>query len=102
MPPDLASNVMLAVLWAALANTVPAAFWSAAFLLPPAHACHLDAVLRALPAPGDAEGLVQVRPAYPHTWRHVCETRDGLPSCIQMQKPGMQCGLIGIAPSLGV
>ncbi|EIE20039.1 hypothetical protein COCSUDRAFT_83555 [Coccomyxa subellipsoidea C-169] len=46
---DLAPNAMLAVLWAALSNSVPAAFWSTAFLLLPQHCSHLDAVLKTLP-----------------------------------------------------
>ena len=48
--PDLAPNVMLAVLWAALSNSIPAAFWSTAFLLLPQHRSHLAAVLESLPA----------------------------------------------------
>ena len=40
MGASLAPHVMLAVMWAALANTVPAAFWSVAFLLLPEHLHH--------------------------------------------------------------
>lgn len=71
MEPDLAPNVMLAVLWAALSNSVPATFWSTAFLLLPEHRRHLDSVMACLPPqlPGgatsaetsqDLESLVQV------------------------------------------
>ena len=60
MPPDLAPAVMLAVLWASLANTVPAAFWALAFLLLPSHAQHLDAVLLELQEAQDAQGIVRV------------------------------------------
>jgi hypothetical protein len=62
MPPDLAPAAMLAVMWAALANSVPAAFWAAAFLLLPENAPHLAAVLAQLPRDGtDAEAIVQAR-----------------------------------------
>ncbi|CAL8466371.1 g5907 [Coccomyxa elongata] len=54
--PDLAPNVMLAVLWAALSNSIPAAFWSTAFLLLPQHRSHLALILKSLPSapPPDA------------------------------------------------
>lgn len=54
--PDLAPNVMLAVLWAALSNSIPAAFWSTAFLHLPQHRSHLALVLKSLPfaSPPDA------------------------------------------------
>ena len=77
MPPDLAPNAMLAVLWAALANSVPAAFWSVAFLLLPAHGRHLDGLLRALPPPDDADGLVRVREASLLLLQHVARKGEG-------------------------
>ena len=40
--------MMLAILWASLANAVPATFWSLAFLLLPENKPHLDAALSEL------------------------------------------------------
>ncbi len=60
MGASLAPHVMLAVMWAALANTVPAAFWSVAFLLLPEHAQHRRRCLEALPAKPDIQACVQV------------------------------------------
>jgi cholesterol 7alpha-monooxygenase len=42
MPERSIPNMLLAVLWASQANTVPATFWALAFLLLPAHAKHLS------------------------------------------------------------
>ena len=61
MGASLAPHVMLAVMWAALANTVPAAFWSVAFLLLPEHAQHRQRCLGDLPAKFDIQASVQVR-----------------------------------------
>lgn len=63
MGASLAPHVMLAVMWAALANTVPAAFWSAALLLLPEHAQHRRRCLKALPATPDCQAYVQVSTA---------------------------------------
>ena len=63
MGASLTPHVMLAVMWAALANTVPAAFWSVAFLLLPEHAQHRQRCLRALPAAPDGRAYVQVSTA---------------------------------------
>ena len=60
MGASLAPHVMLAVMWAALANTVPAAFWSVAFLLLPEHARHRQRCLEALPFKSDIPACVQV------------------------------------------
>ena len=77
MPPDLAPAAMLAVMWAALANSVPAAFWSTAFLLLPTHAQHLNAVRAQLPRScDDAEAIVQVGLLPETLYRGV--THDGL------------------------
>lgn len=58
--PDLAPKVMLAVLWAALSNSVPSAFWSTAFLLLPAHRRHLAPVLDSLPKSGPETAALPV------------------------------------------
>ncbi|CAL5225964.1 g8766 [Coccomyxa viridis] len=60
MDASLAPHVMLAVMWAALANTVPAAFWSVAFLLLPEHAQHRHRCLEALPAKPDIQAYIEV------------------------------------------
>ena len=60
MGASLAPHVMLAVMWAALANTVPAAFWSVAFLLLPEHAQHRQRCLENLPSMPDLQASVQV------------------------------------------
>jgi len=60
MDASLAPHVMLAVMWAALANTVPAAFWSVAFLLLPENAQHRQRALMLLPATPDTQAYVQV------------------------------------------
>lgn len=60
MDASLAPHVMLAVMWAALANTVPAAFWSVAFLLLPENAQHRQRALGLLPAKPDTQAYVQV------------------------------------------
>lgn len=60
---DLAPHVLLAIMWAAISNSVPAVFWSVAFLLLPQHAHHRAAVEKELPDPKDdlfTERLVQV------------------------------------------
>ena len=58
MSDGLAPHVMLAVMWAALANTVPAAFWAVAFLLQPDSAEHRQRALAPLcPAPDTATYL---------------------------------------------
>ena len=55
MGDSLAAHVMLAVMWAALANTVPAAFWAVAFLLQPENAEHKQRALAPLsPEPATA------------------------------------------------
>ena len=55
MSDSLAPHVMLAVMWAALANTVPAAFWAVAFLLQPENAEHKQRALASLcPEPDTA------------------------------------------------
>ena len=48
MGDSLAPHVMLAVMWAALANTVPAAFWVVAFLLQPENVEHKQRALASL------------------------------------------------------
>jgi len=60
MDASLAPHVMLAVMWAALANTVPAAFWSVAFLLLPENAQDRQKALESLPAKPDTHAYVQV------------------------------------------
>ena len=60
MDASLAPHVMLAVMWAALANTVPAAFWSAAFLLLPEHAQHRRRCLESLSTKPEIQAFVQV------------------------------------------
>ena len=60
MDASLAPHVMLAVMWAALANTVPAAFWSVVFLLLPEHAQHRQRCQEALPAKPDIQAYVEV------------------------------------------
>ncbi|KAK9812805.1 hypothetical protein WJX72_004122 [[Myrmecia] bisecta] len=49
LPASILPNMLLAVFWASLANTIPAAFWSLAFLLLPENAHHLSEVLALLP-----------------------------------------------------
>ena len=44
MTPSAVPNMLLAVLWASQANTVPTAFWTIGFLLLPEHKHYLDAV----------------------------------------------------------
>jgi cytochrome P450 len=51
LPPRCVPSMLLAVLWASQANTVPAAFWSVAFLLLPENAGHLAAVRAAVDSP---------------------------------------------------
>ncbi|KAG1666305.1 hypothetical protein FOA52_004786 [Chlamydomonas sp. UWO 241] len=48
--PALAPNMLLAVLWASQANTVPATFWTTAMLLLPEHAKHAHRVVEELGA----------------------------------------------------
>ncbi|KXZ53780.1 hypothetical protein GPECTOR_6g698 [Gonium pectorale] len=50
LPVHLRPNLLLAVLWASQANTVPATFWSVAFLLLPENRLHKGAVLAELQA----------------------------------------------------
>lgn len=45
-------NVLLALLWASQANTLPAAFWSLAFLLLPENSAHLAAIRQSLGGQG--------------------------------------------------
>ena len=63
MDASLAPHVMLAVMWAALANTVPAAFWSVAFLLLPENEQHRQRALESLPTKPDTQAYVQVTKA---------------------------------------
>ncbi|KAG2434321.1 hypothetical protein HYH02_012343 [Chlamydomonas schloesseri] len=48
LPAALRPNLLLAVMWASQANTVPATFWAAGFLLLPENAHHRAAVLAEL------------------------------------------------------
>lgn len=59
MEEQYSANLLLAVLWASLANTIPAAFWSLAFLLLPEQDGWRQAVISACtPAlPDEATGL---------------------------------------------
>ena len=61
MRDSLAPHVMLAVMWAALANTVPAAFWAVAFLLQPKNAEHKQRALASLCPEPDTATYVEVR-----------------------------------------
>ena len=45
LPRALVPNLLLAVMWASQANTIPATFWTVAFLLMPENNRHLDKVL---------------------------------------------------------
>ena len=54
----LAPNLLLAVLWASQANTVPATFWSLAFLLLPENQPHLSRVIADLDTEVKKEGDV--------------------------------------------
>ncbi len=58
---SLAPHVMLAVMWAALANTVPAAFWSVAFLLQPEHLHHRRRAVQPVWGQNDVQEYVQVQ-----------------------------------------
>ncbi|GLI64265.1 hypothetical protein VaNZ11_007480 [Volvox africanus] len=48
LPLHLRPNLLLALLWASQANSIPAAFWSTAFLLLPENALHKASVLEEL------------------------------------------------------
>ncbi|KAL3148124.1 hypothetical protein ABBQ38_014405 [Trebouxia sp. C0009 RCD-2024] len=48
----IAPNVLLALLWASLANTIPATFWSLAFLLLPDNAHHKQHILSSIQSGG--------------------------------------------------
>ena len=61
MGASLAPHVMLAVMWAALANTVPVAFWSVAFLLQPEHLHHTRRALEPISGRNDMQGYAQVQ-----------------------------------------
>ena len=61
MGDSLAAHVMLAVMWAALANTVPAAFWAIAFLLQPENAEHKRRALASLCPEPDTATCIEVR-----------------------------------------
>ncbi|GIL67327.1 hypothetical protein Vafri_20647 [Volvox africanus] len=64
LPPHLRPNLLLALLWASQANSIPAVFWSTAFLLLPENASHKASVLEELQlelqtgslSPGGPEG----------------------------------------------
>ena len=60
MGDSLAAHVMLAVMWAALANTVPAAYWAVAFLLQPENAEHKLRALASLYPEPDTATYVEV------------------------------------------
>ena len=60
MSDSLTPHVMLAVMWAALANTVPAAFWAVAFLLQPENVGHKQRALASLWPKPDAATYQQV------------------------------------------
>ena len=61
MGDSLAPHLMLAVMWAALANTVPAAFWAVAFLLQPENAEHKQRALASLCPEPHTETCIEVR-----------------------------------------
>ena len=61
MGASLAPHVMLAVMWATLANTVPAAFWSVMFLLQPEHLRHRRRALEPICGRNDVQDYAQVQ-----------------------------------------
>ncbi len=66
-----APNMLLAVLWASLANTLPAAFWSTAFLLLPEQATWREAVISSC-----REGLPEgTPPTSQSAEKHLIEVR---------------------------
>ncbi|KAK9866545.1 hypothetical protein WJX84_008214 [Apatococcus fuscideae] len=56
MPQQATPHILLAVLWASLANTVPATFWTLAYLLQPEHAHHMEDVQRLITGNGADQG----------------------------------------------
>lgn len=61
MGASLAPHIMLAVMWAALANTVPAVFWSVAFLLQPEHLHHRRTAVEPVSGRNDMQDYAQVQ-----------------------------------------
>eukprot|EP00891_Asterochloris_glomerata_P009301 jgi/Astpho2/9301/Aster-x0850 len=56
VPEDKQPNMLLAVMWASLANTVPGSFWAVGFLLQPRHADILRLVQQELSSPAAGAG----------------------------------------------